>query len=159
MATVENNSWNVEGNSAPSYGSVLKELSESARDLIQSEVRLIKLEMSQVGQKVGRHSAQAAIFGGLLALSILPFLAFVVIGLGRLMDDNYWLSSLIVAVVCAAVGGFLAYRAYKKIKDEDLDFTHTKSTLDHEVHAVQARINEIKDAARGDRHDTNQLHH
>lgn len=142
-----------------SYGTVLRELGQSAKDLVQSEIRLMTTELKQAGQKVGRHSAQAAAFGGLLVLSIFPFLAFVVIGLGQLFGDNYWLSSLIVAIVCAAVGGPLAYRAYKKIKDEDLDFSATRETLDREVYTVKERVNEIKDAARGDRHESDQLHH
>lgn len=144
--------------SIPNYGTVLKELGQTAKDLVQSEIQLMTIEMKQVGQRLGRHSAEAAIFGGLVAISVLPFLAFLVIGLGILLDGQYWLSSLIVAVVCAGVGGLLAYRAYRKIKEEDVDFTHTKSTLDREFHAVQERVNEIKDAARGERHETNQLH-
>lgn len=142
-----------------SYGTVLKELGQSARDLIQSEIRLIGLELKNATHKVSRHSAQAAAFGGLLVLSVFPFLAFVVIGLGQLLDDRYWLSSLIVAIVCAVVGGIMAYRAYKKIKEEDLDFSATKSTWNREINTVQERMNEIKDAARGERHDTNQFHH
>lgn len=143
----------------PSYGSVLKELGQSAKDLVQSEIRLMTAEFRVATQKVTRHAAQAAIFGGLLVVSIFPFLAFLVIGLGDLLDGRYWLSSLIVAVVCASVGGTFAYSAYKKIKTDDLDFHRTRNSLDRDVQVVQNRMNEIKNAARGDRHEYDQFHH
>jgi hypothetical protein len=137
-----------------SYASVLKELGTSAKDLLQSELHLMTAELKHVGNAVGRHMAQAAAFGALLALSIFPFLAFLVIGLGELLDDRYWLSSLIVAIVCAAIGGPLAYRAFKKIKEDDLKFTHTKASLDRSLESVQGKFEQVKVAARGDQYGT-----
>lgn len=136
-----------------SYSSILKELGSSAKDLIQSEINLMTAELKHVGQDVARHSAQAAAFGALLALSVFPFLAFIVIGLGDLLDGQYWLSSLIVAVVCAAIGGTLAFRAYKKIKENDLQFTHSKAGLNRGLEAVQQKFEQVKDAARGERYE------
>lgn len=140
-----------------SYASVIKEIGTSAKDLLQSEIRLMTTELKHVTQLLGRHSAQAAAFGALVALSILPFLAFLVIGLGELLDGRYWLSSLIVAILCAAIGGPMAYRAFKKIKDEDIKFTHTKSGLDKGLSAIQQKFDQVKDAAtRGDYHEARQ---
>ncbi|MEZ0391974.1 MAG: phage holin family protein [Pseudobdellovibrionaceae bacterium] len=140
-----------------SYGSIIRELGMSAKDLIQSEISLMTAELKHVAQDVGRHSAQAAAFGALLALSVFPFLAFVVIGLGDLLDGRYWLSSLIVAVICAAVGGPLAYRAFRKIKENDIKFTHSKAKLQRGLEAFSGKIDQVKDAARGDRYG--QQHH
>ena len=141
-----------------SYSSLLKELGSSAKDLMRSEILLVTTELKTVSQRVARHSAQAAAFGGLLVMSLFPFLAFLVIGLGELLDGRYWLSSLIVAIACAAIGGPLAYRAFKKIKEEDLDFTRSRTSLEHGAHSIQAKVDEIKDAARGERHETNKYH-
>ena len=136
-----------------SYGSVLREVGQTAKELVRNEARLMSLELRNVAQKVARHSAEAAAFGGLLVFSIFPFLAFLVIGLGHLLDDRFWLSSLIIAIACAAIGGFFAYRAYRKITDEDLDLSMTKSSLNREKHTLQNKINDLKHAVRGDRHD------
>lgn len=136
-----------------SFSSVVRELGSSAKDLIQSEINLMTAELKHVGRDVARHSAQAAAFGALLALSIFPFLAFIVIGLGDLLDGRYWLSSLIVAIVCAVVGGIFAYRAFKKIKEDDLDFSHTKYGFNKGMNAVSGKFEQVKDAARGEQYE------
>jgi len=141
-----------------SYGNILRELGLSAKDLVQNEIHLMTSEIKISAKKVTEHAAQAALFGGLLVLSVFPFLAFLVIGLGEMLDGRYWLSSLIVAVVCAAIGGPLAYKAYIKIRDKDLNFPYTKEALDRGIHTVQRKLDEIKDAAKGERHETAHIH-
>jgi len=141
-----------------SYAQILRELGNSAKDLIHNEIGLIKTEFSHTARRVSKHSAQAALFGGLVALSVLPFLAFAVIGLGELLDGRYWLSSLIVAVVCAGVGGVMAYRAFQKIKEEDLEFSRTRERLEQNIETVQEKVQEVKDAAKGRNYEIDQLH-
>lgn len=141
-----------------SYGSLLRELGTSAKELVQSELKLMASEVKASTKNVAEHAGQAALFGGLLAISVFPFLAFLVIGIGELLDGRYWLSSLIVAIVCAAIGGPLAYRAYLKIRNKDLNFPYTKETLDRGLQTVQRRIEDIKDAAKGERHETVHVH-
>lgn len=129
-----------------SLGAVLRDIGVSAKDLIQSEINLFKTELKDSAQKVGKHSAQVAIFGALLVLSVLPFMAFLVIGLGKMLDDRYWLSSLIVAIVFAAIGGGFAYRSFKKIKSDDVDLSHARSGLGRELQAFKDGLNDLKTA-------------
>lgn len=147
------------GTEGMSYGTVLKEVAVSLKSLIQSEVQLLKAEAKETSRELGRHAAQASVFGALLALSTLPFLAFLVIGLGRILDGNYWLSSLLVAIVCAAVGGMMTYRVYKRIKAMDLSLPHTRGTfeasrdtatgkLTEVQHEAQQHLSEIKDSTQ-----------
>lgn len=145
-------------NNTDSYSSILRELGTSAKELVQNEIYLMKSEIKKSVKNVSDHAKQAAIFGGLMALSILPFIAFLVIGLGVLLDDRYWLSSLIVAIVFAAIGGPLAYRAFRKIRDEDLDLHYSKEALDRGLQTVQRKFEDIKDAAKGEHHETVHVH-
>jgi hypothetical protein len=92
----------------PSLGTVLGEIGESAKELIRSEVELLKIEIKDSAKKLGKHSTQVAIFGLLCIVSILPLTAFLVIGLGKILNENYWLSSLIIGLIYAATGGILA---------------------------------------------------
>jgi uncharacterized membrane protein YqjE len=126
---------------------VIRDVSTSVMNLVQSEVNLLKAEIKESTQNVGRHSAQAAIFGALAMISVLPFLAFLVIGLGRLFGGNYWLSSLIVAAVCAVVGGGLAYLSYRRIKEADLSLPRTRESLERSRSIVATKAEEIKSAA------------
>ena len=136
-----------------SIGEVLGEIGSSAKDLIQSEVDLARAEMRELAIHLGRTSAQTAFFGALLMMSVLPFFAFLVIGLGKALDGNYWLSSLIVSVVCAAVGGVMTYRAYQKIKQQDLTLPRTRESLQYESDAVAGKAQELKETATEGVHD------
>lgn len=132
-----------------SYSAILRELAGSAKDLVRDELGLVKAELTQSARNVGRHSKQAAIFGGLLAISVLPFVAFLVIGLGEILNGMYWLSSLIVALVFAALGAPLAYRAFNKITEEDLQLPRTRETLQQEKRAVQKKMKNLQHATTG----------
>jgi hypothetical protein len=129
-----------------SYGEVLKEISTSVKDLLESEVSLVKAEIRDSSRSLGKHSGQAAIFGALAGMSVLPFLAFLIIGIGKLMGDQYWLSSLIVAAVCAIVGGAMTARAYKKIKEQDLTLPAARQSLEREKDVVTGRVEDLKDS-------------
>ncbi|MFL5813926.1 MAG: phage holin family protein [Bdellovibrionia bacterium] len=130
-----------------SVGEVVKEIGTSAMDLVKSEIDLARAEFKESATYIGRHSAQAAMFGALLAISVFPFLAFCVIGLGNVLDGRYWLSSLIVAIVCAVVGGAMAYRAYNKMKKADLSLPRTRETLQQEKEMVVDKTQDIKQSA------------
>ena len=74
------------------YSSVLNEVIASAKDVVRSEVNLFMTEFRQFQPHLTKHISQVVIFGTLLVMSVLPFLAFMVIGLGELLDGRYWLS-------------------------------------------------------------------
>ena len=143
-------------NSAPdqgaSYGAIIRDISANTKELIQSEMDVFKDEMSTVLPRVAKHSTQAVIFGALCAISVFPFLAFLVIGLGTLMNENYWMSSLIVSIVCAVIGAPLAIRAFNKLKTEDIHFNRTKEGITRGMNVVQEKVQEIVNSAKGDSH-------
>jgi len=129
-----------------SIGTVVKEVGSSAKNLVQSELELLKAEVKDSSRDLSKHAAETAIFGGLFVVSVLPLLAFLVIALGRGLNNRYWLSSLIVAVACAAIGGPVAYRAFKKIKNEDLTLPRTSESLGQSRESISAKIEDVKEA-------------
>lgn len=135
-------------NAGGGTGPIIREVIESAKDLTRDEISLFKAELAETAKAVAKHSAQAALFGALTALSIVPFLAFCVLGLGNLMDGNYWLSSLIVAIAAALIGGILARRALMKIRVEDIQVSHTRESLERELRLVRQTLDEVKNKRR-----------
>ncbi len=131
-----------------SYGSVISELTDSLKGIVKGEMDLIRSEVSAAAPNIGKHSAQVAGFAALLVLSAFPLLAFLVIGLGEILNGNYWLSSLIVGLVCAGVGGFFALRAYKQIKDQDLKFPASQESLRRVTHVVSEKVKEVQEVAK-----------
>src|SRR4051812_21847307 len=94
---------NLETLDRRSFGQVAGDLSTSLKNLVQSEIHLAKAELSDSVGRTASHLGMTAAFGAVAALGILPFMAFLVIGLGRLLNDNFWLSALIVSIVFFAV--------------------------------------------------------
>ena len=119
----------------------------------------ISSEFKEFFPAFSKHFQQAVFFGILLVLSAIPFLAFAVIGLGELLDGRYWLSSLIVSVVCAGLGSPLYRRAIKKITTEDFKFTQTRKSLNKALKVSNEKSEVIKAAIiKGDQHEQDTIH-
>jgi hypothetical protein len=135
-------------NEAPSFSSVAQEMTESLKAVIRSEFHLAKAEFKENGTQAAHYSVRMAIFGVIAALGVFPFLSFLVFGLGRLLDDNYWLSSLIVSVVLFAVGGTVAYLMYKRIKQVNFKFDNTRNSVVTQLRTMDRKLHEVTDIAK-----------
>ncbi len=131
-----------------SLGSVVSEVVTSLKDVIRSEIHLAKAEIKESGKLMGASATQIAIFGTIAFLGIFPLMAFLVIGLGRIMNDNYWLSSLLVGLVFVGVGGLMAYKAVQKMKTYKVDLPLTRQTLQQDVQVVDEKFHEISDVTK-----------
>ncbi len=123
--------------------STVHEVTQSLKNLIQSEIKLAKAEISDNASYFGKQAAIMAGFAALAGIALFPFMAFLTIGLGRLLGDNYWLSSLIVSAVFAVVGGIVAYSAFKKIKSHGLRLDETARTLRQDLEIIENKANEV----------------
>jgi len=90
---------------------------------------LVRVELQTTIKSVGRDLVLVGVFGFIALLGLLPLVAFFVIGLGKLLGNNYWLSSLIVGVVCIVVGALVGYHYFNKIRKEDLSFCSTRESF------------------------------
>ena len=109
-----------------SLGIALRGLGRSIKTLVQSEGALARAEMRGAWARFSREVLWEGVFGVLVLLSGLSFLSFLIIGLGRLLGDNFWLSSLIVAIVLGFMGGGLAYGGLRRMKSHDLTLPRTR---------------------------------
>lgn len=148
MAQINEPSSEFNSGDVPSFSSVAHEMSESIKSVIRSELQLAKAELKENGSQAAKYSVKLAIFGFIAALGILPFLSFLVIGLGKLLNENYWLSSLIIAVVFLGVGGSVAYVMFKRIKQVDFRFENTRDSVVTQLKTVDRKLHEVKDVAK-----------
>jgi len=132
-----------------SLSGIAAELASSLRDILRAEVHLARAEVTDITGQLSKHVVQAALFGAVAALGILPILAFAVIGLGRLLDENYWRGALIVGVGFMAVGGGLAFSAYRKLLHEDLSFPHTRRGFQQQVAVTEKKLDEVAQTTKG----------
>jgi uncharacterized membrane protein YqjE len=125
-----------------SVSSLLKQISTDSTHLIQQEIALAKLELKESASAVGKTAAQLGIAIGLALPGMLSVVAFLVIGLGDLID-NYWASALIVGVVFLAIAGILAKRALANLKGK-LGVPETTGTLRDDAAWAKREVQSFK---------------
>jgi hypothetical protein len=135
---IEHRELRVDGGPGPRFGGplreeaplgeLLKQLSEDASRLVRQEVALAKTEIRESASALGKDAAKIGVAAGVGIMGAFAALAFVIIGLGSLID-NYWLSALIVAVVLLVTAAIMAKSATNDIKQRELKPVQTMETL------------------------------
>ncbi len=103
-------------------------------DLARSELHLARVEIRAASADAKKNTIRAVVFGTIALLSVLSFIAFLIAAIGKLLHDNYWLSSLIVTFLFSAGGGGIAYLAFRRLAQEgelahDLSLPETRETI------------------------------
>jgi len=104
------------------FGELLRELVNGSADLVRDEVKLARLELTEVATNVGRGTTFAALGGVLLLLGGLALAAGVILLAGDqwLPRDLYWLAALIVMILTGALAGWLAKRGTMQLSPPQL---------------------------------------
>jgi uncharacterized membrane protein YqjE len=100
-----------------SVGELFRQLTTDSSHLVKQEINLAKTELKETGTRLGQAGAKLGIAVGVAIPGLLALTAFLIIGLGDLMNENYWLSALIVGVAFLGIAGVLAKRAKAALKD------------------------------------------
>jgi uncharacterized membrane protein YqjE len=98
-------------------GKAIQEVSEKAALLVHEEIELAKAELSQKLKSLARGAAIGGAAGIFIVAGLVYFLHFVALALADLLGANPWVGYLIVSgtlFLLAALGGFVAARAFKK---------------------------------------------
>lgn len=96
-------------------GELLTRLANDTRTLVQQEMALARVELTEKGKRagVGAGFIGAGTVIALLAAGALT--AFLILALDEFMPS--WLAALIVAVVFGAIAAFLAIRGKEKVQE------------------------------------------
>lgn len=137
-----------DGEEGRSLGSLFRDLSADASVLIRQEVALAKTEMRRNVRALARDVGSMALWGVVAALGGLVMVAFLVAGLGDLLD-NYWLAALIVALLFIAVGAFMALRSLRHLRTVQMKPQETVATLRDTQAWAQGEAAELRAALTG----------
>lgn len=111
-----------------SLGELFSALAQDTSTLVRQEVELAKTEMTQKATRVGKDIGFLLAGGAVAYAGFLGILAAIAIGLGQL-GVPWWLATLIVGVVVAAVGGFLVMSGLSALRRETAAPQQTIETL------------------------------
>ena len=143
--SVESNG-NGAGEEAP-VGDLLKRLGQDTGTLVKQEITLAKLELRESVKGLAKDAGKLGAAAGLGLFGGFALLAFVIIGLGDLID-NYWLSALIVAVLLLGAAAILAKGAMKSMQQNSLAPGETVQTLKEDQRWAQREAQQFKQAMK-----------
>jgi uncharacterized membrane protein YqjE len=114
-----------------SLGELLRDLAHGGADLVRHEVRLARLELTEVATNVGRGAAFVALGGVLLLLGSLSLAVGVVLLAGDqwLPNDQYWVAALLIMVITGALAYWLMKRGRAQLSPAHLMPEQTVQTL------------------------------
>lgn len=123
-----------------SLGDLFSELATETSNLVKQEVALAQVELTQKAVKVGKNIGFLVVGGAVAYAALLAFVAALIIGLGRLLDGNYWLSALIVGVVILVAAAVLIMSALSALKNTGLTPTQTVETIKEDAQWLKDQV-------------------
>ena len=99
---------------------LLRRLAEQAQSLVRQEVALAKAEIRESVRDAATAAGVMAAGAVMILIGLTVFLVFLVLALGALLGDRYWLSSLLIGLVFAMVGLLLVTRGKARLAGDSL---------------------------------------
>jgi hypothetical protein len=128
-------------------GELFKRFSQDAGTLVKQEITLAKLELRDSMKGLAKDAGKMGAAAGLGLLGAFAFLAFVIMGLGDLIN-NYWLSALFVAALLLGAAAVLAKGALKHMKANSLAPQETVQTLIEDKRWAKREVQEFKQSMK-----------
>jgi VIT1/CCC1 family predicted Fe2+/Mn2+ transporter len=122
-----------------SLGQLFGDLSRQLSTLVRQEIDLARTEVTTKASAATRDAALMGVGGALAYAGLLVLLGAAVLLLVEVGLDP-WLAALIVGVVVAAIGGFLAMRGRDGLQNADLAPKRTIETLKDDADWEMERI-------------------
>jgi len=132
------------GDIEPSLGVLFRQLAEESRTLVRQEVALAKAEISESARAVAKGAVLIGAGAGMLVLGLLVLVAFVVVGLGRILGGEYWLSTLIVGGALALLGGGLLLMGRRGLERDTLKPELTARTIRENREWAKSEVDQIR---------------
>ena len=138
---------NVDGTSEAPIGELLKRFGQDAGTLVKQEITLAKLELRETAKGLAQDAGKLGAAAGLALFGGFALLAFVIIGLGDLIN-NYWLSALIVAVLLLGAAAVMAKGALAHMKRNSLAPQETVQTLKEDSRWAKREVADFKQSMK-----------
>jgi hypothetical protein len=127
-----------------SLGELFRQLTYDTSELVSKEIALVKAEARLTAATLVRDGAKVGTAIGLAFTGVLALTAFLIAGLGDLLNGRYWLSALIVGVVFLAIGGGLLRNAVARIKSRGQAVKHSVETLKDTANWAKQEARHVK---------------
>jgi Putative Actinobacterial Holin-X, holin superfamily III len=122
-----------------SVTTLLGDLAQHASALIQTEVRLLRVEMSEKISQMGTGGAEVLAGALCLFAALLILLQALVVALANLGLGAGW-ASLLVGIVVAALGAFLLRNGSAQLSPSNLTPTRTQEQVARDMRVAKEQL-------------------
>lgn len=129
-----------------SVGELFKQLSADSSHLLRQEINLAKAEVKESTSHMVKGSVKIGIAAGIAIPGLLAFGAFLIIALGDLMNENYWLSALLVSLAMLGLSALLVKRGAGEFGKASFVPQETVGTLREDAEWAKEESREFKRA-------------
>ena len=121
--------------------SILRELADGGATLLRQEIRLARVETTDLLRTLGTGTAWAGAGGVLLLLGGLATLTGLILLSGdQWLRDRFWLAALVVAVLASVAAVVLARRGLALVNPHTLAPDQTVATLKEDKEWLKRRL-------------------
>ena len=129
-----------------SVGELFRQLSADTSHLFRQEIQLAKAELRETTGHMVKGATKIGIAAGIAIPGLLAFGAFLIIALGDLLNENYWLSALIVSLAMLITAGLMAKKGIAHFGKASLVPEETVGTLREDAQWAKAESQAFKRA-------------
>ena len=125
----------------PPLGALLRDLAEGSSSLVRQELRLVRLELTEMLGAMATGAAlivSGSVFMLLGGLSLLTGL--ILLGADQWLRDRYWLAALIVLAIAGALAAFFMSRGMALLSPKQLAPEQTVATLKEDTAWLKQRL-------------------
>lgn len=123
--------------------SLLRDLAEDTRILVQQEIQLAKVEATRTAKRVAVDSAWIGAGAAVVAVGGLCLVLALALGLGALLG-SYWLGTLITGGLLVLTGGLMAWKGLHDLQSGGFAPTETVGSLQEDREWAQREVEEFK---------------
>ena len=112
-----------------SVGDLVDSLTHDARQLLQAELRLAKIETGAAVTRAGRGALWLAVAFGVLVVALVAFTLFLSTLIGRFAGGHHWVGAVVTGAIELAVGGWLVKQGLRELADAPYTMPETRAGL------------------------------
>ena len=125
----------------PPLGALLRDLAEGSASLIRQELRLVRLELTEMLGAMATGAALIVSGGVFLLVGGLSLLTgLILLGADQWLRDRYWLAALIVLAIAGALAVFFMSRGMALLSPKQLAPDQTVATLKEDTAWLKQRL-------------------
>ena len=125
----------------PPLGALLRDLAEGSSSLVRQELRLVRLELTEMLGAMATGAALIVSGGVFMLLGGLSLLTgLILLGADQWLRDRYWLAALIVLAIAGALAVFFMSRGMALLSPKQLAPEQTVATLKEDTAWLKQRL-------------------